>query len=496
MALRNVGRNWNRTGMIILSMMVASAMMTLTLAVSSGYAAGVDLPWRQLMGADILIYPDRFVFSGAVTAETSWQWRRISPDQPTDALFFHPGLAAGYLSPSGASPAFFDLRTLPASITGVEGVAGVAPARLLGAFLVTENRDGTTTRRPVTLRGRDMAADTGQYGIPDTVRGGRYFRPAQDGEWVALVNGPGLGVVAPKVGGPLVLEVPTVRGHGPDGAPILDYTRPRTFYFLVYGETRLSLGTVRLRIDLPAAQAANYERAGPAPAWPVFVDTPEVWVPSGTFDKIYQEVAGEPLRYAGQLCVRTTDFFLAKRVAAELTSLLPKNTVLTVPQEVSLSGIRYVASLTNLEPMTVTVARTYNERSTVALDVKTELALVAFVAAGLLIVANMYILVAQRRREIGILKAIGAAGRDVLVLFLVETLGYALAGSLLGFGIIRLLTLLSLFSSPASLIEGAFLTLKALGAVAGLTVAIAVVFGFLPAWEAARTPSATLLGDS
>lgn len=480
--------------MIILSMMVASAMMTLTLALSSGYAAGVDLPWRQLVGADILIYPNRFVFAGGAGAGASWQWRRINPDQPTDALLFHPGLAAGYLSPSGAPPAYFDLQALPAALTTAEGVSGLAPARLLGAFLVTD--DGTTTRTPVTLRGRDMAADAGQYDIPDAVRGGRYFRPSQDGEWVALVNGPGLGALAPKVGGRLVLEVPTVRGQGPDGAPILDYTQPKPFYFLVYGETRLSLGTVRLRIDLPAEQAADYERAGPAPAWPVFVDTPEVWVPSGTFDKIYEEVAGQPFRYTRQLCVRTTDMFVAKRVAAELASLLPENTVLTVPQEVSLSGIRYDASLTNLDPMTVKVRRTYYERSTVTLDVKAELAVVAFIVAGLLIVANMYILVTQRRREIGILKAIGAAGRDVLVLFLVETLGYALAGSLLGFGGIRLLTLLSLFSSPASLVEGALLTLKALGAVAGLTVTIALVFGFLPAWEAARTPSATLLGDS
>jgi len=111
-------------------------------------------------------------------------------------------------------------------------------------------------------------------------------------------------------------------------------------------------------------------------------------------------------------------------------------------------------------------------------------------------VANMYILVTQRRREIGVLKALGAASRDILALFLTETLGYSLAGSLLGFLTVRLITLASIFASSASLVEGALLTLQTAGAVVGLTVGISLVFGFLPAWEAARTPSASLLGDA
>ncbi len=482
--------------MIILSMMVASAMMTLTLALSGGYAAGVALPWRQMVGADILIYPNRYLFDGQAPPGTTWEWRPLDPDQPTDARTFHPSLARGYLSPTGAPPAYFDLRSLLPAIQATPGVEGVEPARLLQAFVVVEKAGGRTSRVPVILRGRNIAADVGHFGVPDVIASGRYFRDSQNGDWVALVNRVGLGGNAPATGGRLTLEVPTFTVGGGSGPAVPDLAAAKTFYFLVYGQAHLELGTVHLTTDLPVDQIEDYIHTGPPTRWPVAIDFPEVWVPAGTFDQVYEAVAGQPLRYSGELCARTTDMFAAKEVAATLAALLPDATVVTVPQEVSLSGLNYTAAVTGLDPYVVTVTRNYFERSAVPLDVKTELSFVAFAVAGLLIVANMYILVTQRRREIGILKAIGAAGRDVLVLFLTETLGYALIGSLLGFGVIRLLTLLSLFSSPASLVEGGLLTLKALGVVTGLTVGTASIFGFLPAWEAARTPSSTLLGDS
>lgn len=494
--MRNVARNWNRTGMIILSMAIASAMMTLTLAFASGYAVGVDLPWRQMVGADIVVYPNRFVFAGQSQPDEAWQWRYPDPDQPTDALWFHPSLAAGYLSPADAPPAVLDLRALPAGLGSIEGVAAIEPARMMRAYLVTENPDGTTTRAAVTLRGRDITDDMGHYGIDGSVYGGRYFRPTQDGEWVALVNAPGLGSLAPRAGSRLVVEVPTSGGMDSDQRPVLDYSRLRPYYFLLYGEVRLSLGNAALRDALPADQARESRNRGALPSWPVYVDAPEVWVPSATFDKIYQEVTGQPLRFVQELWVKVTDMSLAKSIAADLGSRLPECAVLTVPQEVSLSGIHYEATLTSLEPMVVNVVRVQYERSSLALDVKSELALAAFAVAGLLVIANMYILVTQRRREIGILKALGATGRDILVLFLTEALGYAVIGSLLGFGCIRLLTLASIFSSQTSMVEGAFLTLKAFGSVAGLTLGIALIFGFIPAWEAARTPSASLIGEA
>jgi len=490
MALRNVARNWNRTGLIILSMAVASAMMTLTTAFSSGYAEGVDLAWRQMLGADILVYPDLYVFGASRVEADTWELRRLDPDRQTDALFFHPSLTEGYLRPTGTSPGFFDLEALPAALAETPGVDGVRPARLLPAYMVLTDPDGTERLFPVTLRGRAAGEDRLRWGM-DGVVAGAYFEEQHDGQWLAVVNRHGLPPGSPPPGGRLELRVPVVRGYTSDGTPILDHTQTKAFYFLVYGSLELSLGDVRLE---GAQEFAEY--LGPDLRWPVYIDKPEVWVPSGTFDTIHLSVAGEPLRYVSQLGVTVRTMAEAKKVAADLAAALPGCTVLTVPQEVALSGIHYRARLVSSDPFAVEVTRHCLSRSTLPLDVRSGLSVLSFVVAGLLVAANMYILVSQRRREIGVLKAIGATGRDILVLFLTEALGYALVGSLTGFLSVRLLTLLSMFSSPASAVEGARLTLKAAGLIVGLTLSTAAVFGFLPAWEAARTPSATLLGDS
>ncbi len=523
MAMRNVGRNWNRTGMIIVGMLVASGMMTLSLSFASGYAEGASLSYRRMTAADILIYPNHYVFSGPGDPSLGWEWRTLSADEPVDALFFHPGLTQGYLAPAtdgkatsfpigyveasagpatdlgaSAGPAA-DLAAsagpttdLPADLASavgaVDGIRQVAPSRLARAFIVLEGQDGTQTRLEVTLRGRDIQTDLDVFDMISVSSHHRYFRPEQDGDWVAFLND-AVPASLPSNGSRLVLEVPSIVGADERGTPVYDYSHPQTFYFLVYGRYRLEVGQATLegipqgRKDLPKT-------------WPVAIDEPEVWVPAATFDTIYEAVAGVPQARTGQYGVILDSMSRAKDVAAELARRLPSYSVVTVPQEVSLSGIRFRAKVTSEDPFTVSVTRDYGGRSSLTLDVRAQVAALSFLVAGLLVAANMFILVTQRRREIGVLKALGAGRRDILILFLTEALGYALAGSLLGFLAIRLLTLATIMGSAASLYVGALVTVKAAGVVIGSTVGVSLVFGFLPAWEASRTPSATLFGEA
>jgi len=60
------------------------------------------------------------------------------------------------------------------------------------------------------------------------------------------------------------------------------------------------------------------------------------------------------------------------------------------------------------------------------------LALVALLLACLGIANTMYTAVLERTKEIGVLKALGARSRDVLLLFLAEALGIGLAGGIVG----------------------------------------------------------------
>ena len=92
----------------------------------------------------------------------------------------------------------------------------------------------------------------------------------------------------------------------------------------------------------------------------------------------------------------------------------------------------------------------------------------------------MFVSVAERTREIGIRKAIGAKRRTILVQFLIEAAGICLIGGAIALAITWLLTLLIQRFFPISMSPG----------IVGLALLVSlltgVVSGFLPAWRAAR----------
>ena len=92
----------------------------------------------------------------------------------------------------------------------------------------------------------------------------------------------------------------------------------------------------------------------------------------------------------------------------------------------------------------------------------------------------MFVSVAERTREIGVRKAIGAKRRTILLQFLIEAASICLLGGLIGLGIAWPLTLLMRKFIPA--------TLSPVVVSIALVVALVtgVLSGFFPAWRAAR----------
>jgi putative ABC transport system permease protein len=92
----------------------------------------------------------------------------------------------------------------------------------------------------------------------------------------------------------------------------------------------------------------------------------------------------------------------------------------------------------------------------------------------------MFVSVAERTREIGIRKAIGAKRRTILLQFLMEAASICLLGGMIGVGIAWPLTLLVQKFLPATL----SFTIVAIALLVSLITG--VISGFLPAWRAAR----------
>ena len=99
---------------------------------------------------------------------------------------------------------------------------------------------------------------------------------------------------------------------------------------------------------------------------------------------------------------------------------------------------------------------------------------------GIGIMNIMFVSVAERTREIGIRKAIGAKRRTILVQFLVEAATICLIGGAIGLSIAWPLTLVLKNYLPAAMSP------LVVGTALLVSLATGVISGFFPAWRAAR----------
>jgi len=110
------------------------------------------------------------------------------------------------------------------------------------------------------------------------------------------------------------------------------------------------------------------------------------------------------------------------------------------------------------------------------------IAMIALVVGGIVIMNMMLVSVTDRTREIGIRKALGARGRDVMLQFLVESIALALMGGI--FGLLGGVTV----AQAVTLVLGFPSTVAGWSVALALTMAgsTGIFFGVYPAWKAAN----------
>ncbi len=120
-------------------------------------------------------------------------------------------------------------------------------------------------------------------------------------------------------------------------------------------------------------------------------------------------------------------------------------------------------------------------RSTLS-TVLTGVSVIATLIGGLVIMSLMLIAVSERRREIGVRRAVGATRRDVMLQFLIEAATISVLGGLTGvaFGVAGAAIAAMQQDLPPILMW------SAIGSSVGLSVCIGLVFGLQPAWKAAN----------
>ncbi len=192
----------------------------------------------------------------------------------------------------------------------------------------------------------------------------------------------------------------------------------------------------------------------------------QVVVPVGAVQKYF--VGGDTVRTIG-VSVAQADQMTA--TTAELTSLLRDRHQLAATDSADFN----VFDQTQL----LAAASSISETLTLLLG---GIASISLVVGGIGIMNIMLVSVRERTREIGIRKAIGARGRDILAQFLVEALTLSLLGGLIGIAVG--LGVSALIGQLAG--WGFSFNPATVAAAVMFSLAVGIVFGVWPARQAAR----------
>lgn len=158
----------------------------------------------------------------------------------------------------------------------------------------------------------------------------------------------------------------------------------------------------------------------------------------------------------------------------------------------SVSQLDKIADLINAQVDGVKATRpsdlvnSFKSGGAVFTAITTAAALLALIIGGLSVVNTMFMAVAERVREIGLKKAVGATTFNIMGEFLLESTFIGLVGGLLGYGIGVLITVLANGTTPVGQPTLFLVTVNLTILAIGFATALGAVAGVLPAWRAAR----------
>lgn len=498
LGLTNARRNLGRSALAVLGVAVAAMIMTSILGLSGAYPARAHLAARTFLGADVVVYATRHLVrpddlrqegSGAGSG-TVWAMTSLSPDLVCDLCALHPELyTTGFLSPGGVDLVPIEVAGLREALRDDPRVRFVNPSyflpvRMTYTGVAESGRQETVEVSGMVLRSRDFVGQAEQGGWPfQRLAAGGVPGEGQQHARLALLDAQlrRLGFAAPGRGAKVTIWVPAV-SVGPDGRWTYDFTAETAFEFTCAGTYQ----TLTNRVSWPL-------EAGTWDFEDLYWITPQIQIPAGTFEDIFFEVSGGARpEHALQVGLSVAPLSELEEIASEAGRALPEYSVISVPRQMAIAHLRGLPEAASRAPLDV-LGLPSGDQIGMPVDLGGAFVVLSCLIGALLLASNMLFLVSRRRREIGVLKALGARAVDIVVMILSEGLALSLIGTVAGFAVIRLLVTWTLISNRISLGEIASATARHCGLVVGAAVAAAVLFGMVPAWRMSRLTSMEVL---
>lgn len=490
LGVANVRRNFSRSLLSVVSMAVAAMVLSTALHLAAGYPAVAFVPQRVFAGGDIMIFPRTLSLAGAGgngmgPRGADAVFDRLDRDWITELFAYNPE-AYDYGVFLGAGRSWFVWDEIKGRLEGLDYLADVYPYLVLPAYETSYNHfDGYWRGGLAAVRGRNIAKDLNLFYFQDYIVAGRPLSEPDVGRARAVIDagrafsaGYGApGQFAGSFSGNLELRIPRlVPRAGPDGeaaGPLFDYSQAQPHSFRLVG---------------------GYQFDDDEDDFLPPYSTPQVIVPDDYFFTLWDEVSGGRPVMVPQVSVSVANMATLETVAARLRADLPDCTVVTVARAASQGrargGLPERWSDWRRQPGDLAVVA-----GGVALPPQVKyvsLALTSLLAA-LVVAANNLVLLSQRRREIGVLRAIGAAARDVMSMVLAEVATVSIIGAVIGYGLVRAFVVWNQISGRISLATvGASVVLDG-AKVVGLCLAAGLVFGLLPAVRSTRVSTMEVL---
>ncbi len=477
--MTEIRRNPTRTRIAVIASALAAMIVILLRIIPEGYPLGIAMPERTYTGGDIVVFPAQTPLSSAEHSTLvlrDWQ----GSDWQSQILYYFPDIMnTGYLCKE-ASTGWRAMipKDVLAAISDIPNIKSAYSYRALPCLITTDK-----AVVPAILRALD---EQPAYPLePYMEQPASFFSESSviDREAIIPKQTKGLGDL--KTGSTLYITIPepkVVEFVSPNGSTSLhigtDWEKAVEYSFAIKGKYSIQIGE---EIDYEAW--ANSPDPQP-PMIPLYWNRPEVLISSALFETIVQEMGAsidptylESFSWAFPTyqITLTVDSMSQMRETARLAreALGSDYGVYAVPEALySTSSKGHVVMPPDLHKLFSGLIIGFS----------------ALVVAG-----NIYIIVVQQKRKIGLFRVVGATSKDILQYVLTMVAYVSLIGTCAGGLVGNLLYLFSLLGSDMEFGTWVSQALSDFGVIAGLSIAVSLGIGFAIAYWASRLPCSEVL---